>query len=102
MAGSFSYSLARLINILFEIYIIIIIIRSVLSWMGNMPHHPLVMILRRLTDPVFRFVHRVFPYTVIGGIDFSPILIVVALMLISNLITNLLLGSPGSQMVPVV
>jgi len=100
MAGSFSYSLARLINILFEIYIIIIIIRSVLSWMGNMPHHPLVIILRRLTDPVFRFVHRVFPYAIIGGIDFSPILIVIVLMLINNLITSLLLGTP-SQMVPV-
>jgi YggT family protein len=49
------------------------------------------MILRALTDPVFRLAHRHLPFLVVGGIDISPIVIVIALYFIDNFFTGLLL-----------
>ena len=93
MTGNFYGSLAQIIHFAIQVYIFIIIIRSVASWMGNVPSNPFFHLLKRLTDPVFRFVHRVLPYnvTVIGNIDISPIIIILALFLVDRLVTGLLL-----------
>ncbi len=90
--GHLLKALAQLLHLVIQIYIIIIIIRAVISWLGNIPPNPLFVLLRRLTDPVFRVVHRFLPLTIIGGIDISPIIILVALYLIDNLITNLMIN----------
>ena len=92
MSGNFFGALAQIIHFAIHVYIFIIIIRSVASWMGNVPPNPFFNLLKRLTDPVFRFVHRVLPYnvTVIGNIDISPIIIILALLLVDWLFTGLL------------
>jgi YggT family protein len=92
MTGNFFGALAQIIHFAIQVYIFIIIIRSVASWMGNVPPNPFFNLLKRLTDPVFRFVHRVLPYnvTIIGNIDISPIIIILALYLVDRLVTGLL------------
>lgn len=77
--ANFLKAFAQLFHMLVQLYILIIIIRSVLSWMGNVPRNQFTLVLRRLTDPVFRWVHKTLPFTIIGGIDISPIIIVMAL-----------------------
>lgn len=93
MSGNFFGALVEIIHIAIQIYIFIIIIRSIVSWMGNVPPNPFFNLLRQLTDPVFRFVHRILPYnvTVIGNIDISPIIIILGLYLVDRLVTGLLL-----------
>lgn len=59
--------------------------------MGTIPPNPLIMLLRRLTDPVFRLVHRKLPFLIIGGIDVSPIAIVVVLYFIDDFLTRVML-----------
>ena len=88
---NFLKAFAQLFHALIQIYIIIIIIRSVISWMGHIPPNRFIMILRALTDPVFRLVHRHLPFLVVGGIDISPIVIVIVLYFIDNFFTGLLL-----------
>jgi len=83
-------SLVQVIQLAIEVYIIIIVIRSIISWAGNMPPNNLTYFLRRITDPVFRTVHKYLPFTIIGGIDISPIIIIFTLYLINNLLTRLL------------
>ena len=92
IVGNFLKVLAQLIHLLIQIYILIIIVRSVISWIGNIPPNRLIYILRKLTDPVFRYVHRLFPFAIIGGIDISPILIVIALYFIDNFFYGVLMG----------
>jgi YggT family protein len=94
MTGNFFGALAQIIHFAIQVYIFIIIIRSVASWMGNVPPNPFFNLLKRFTDPVFRFVHRVLPYnvTVIGNIDISPVIIILALFLVDRIVANLLLG----------
>jgi YggT family protein len=91
MLGHIVRALAWLIHYLIHIYIFVIIIRSVISWMGNIPPSAFTRILRRLTDPVFRWVHKHIPFTIIGRIDISPIIIIVALYFLDLLIYNLLM-----------
>jgi len=92
MGGNFFGALAEIIHIAIQIYIFIIIIRSVVSWMGNVPRNPFFNLLRQLTDPVFRFVHRVLPrnIAIVGNIDISPIIIILGLYLVDRLVTGLL------------
>ncbi|MCK4763744.1 MAG: YggT family protein [Candidatus Aminicenantes bacterium] len=92
IAGNFLRVLANLIHGVINVYILIIIVRSVMSWMGRVPRHPLVRVLRQLTDPVFRYVHRVLPFTIVGGIDISPLMIVMALYFIDDFLYSVLLG----------
>jgi YggT family protein len=58
--------------------------------MGNIPTNHFIILLRRITDPVFRFVHRHLPFTIVGGIDISPIIIVMVLLLIDAVIIGTL------------
>jgi YggT family protein len=89
--GNFLNGVVELIHIAINVYIFIIIIRAVISWVGTFPTNNFVIILRRLTDPVFRLVHRYLPFTIIGGIDISPIIIVMVLYFIDSV----LLGTLG-------
>ena len=82
---------AQLFHLLIQLYILIIIVRSFISWMGGIPPNPVVTILYRLTDPIFRLVHRRLPFLIIGGIDVTPMMIIIALYFIDHLLTGLML-----------
>ena len=91
ISASLLRALAQLIHTLIQLYILVIIVRAVISWMGDIPPNPLVMIIIRLTDPLFRFLHRRMPFLIVGGIDISPMIIVFALYLLDSLVTGLIL-----------
>lgn len=90
--GNLIKSFAQLLHLIIGLYIIVIIVRSIISWMGNIPTNSFILILRRLTDPLFRFMHKRFPYTIVGGVDISPIIIIVILYFIDNFIYNVLIN----------
>lgn len=91
ISASFLRALAQIIHTLIQLYILVIIVRAVISWMGDIPPNPLVMVIIRLTDPLFRFLHRRMPFLIVGGIDISPMIIVFALYLLDSLVTGLIL-----------
>lgn len=72
-----------------NIYIWVIIIAALLSWVNPDPSNPIVQILRRLTEPAYAFVRRYIP-TVIGGIDLSPIIIILALQFLDLFLVRVL------------
>lgn len=92
IAGNLFKAVAQLIHLVIQAYILIIIIRSVISWVGTIPPNRFIIVLRKLTDPVFRYVHKMLPFTIIGGIDISPIIIVIVLYFIDNLLYGILMG----------
>ncbi len=91
ISASIFRAFAQLVHTLIQLYILVIIARAVISWLGDITPNPLVMIIMRLTDPLFRFIHRRLPFLIIGGIDISPMVIVFALYLLDSLATGLLL-----------
>ena len=66
---------------LINIYIWVIIISSLLSFVNPDPFNPIVQILYRVTNPAYDLVRRYIP-TNIGGIDLAPLVIIVALQVI--------------------
>jgi YggT family protein len=71
--------LARLI----DLYSLIVLASVVLSWVQLSPDHPLVRFTHALTEPVLAPIRRVLPE--LGGLDFSPMVLLVALRLLRGL-----------------
>lgn len=86
------YALLQLIDTVISIYIWIIILHVILSWLVafnvvNMRNRVVYLIadaLYRLTEPVMRPVRRVIP--AVGGFDLSPVVVILLLVFIRNLL----------------
>ncbi len=72
-----------------NIYFFIVIIAALITWVSPDPYNPIVQILRRLTEPVFRLVRRVLPFVVIQGVDLSPVVVLIALQVVQQLLWEL-------------
>lgn len=80
-------SLALLASLVFNILYILLVIRIILSWVGD-THNELVQIVYRVTDPILVPFRRL-PLQ-IGGIDFSPIVAFLVLSVVRNFVVNIL------------
>ena len=77
--SNFLQALASILNTVLTIYFWIIIISAVLSWVNPDPYNPIVRIINNLTQPAFNFIRRWLPFTLIGGLDLSPIVLLLAI-----------------------
>lgn len=80
IASNFLSALASILDTVLSIYMWIIIIAALVSWVSPDPYNPLVRFLYRATDPVLRPVRRV--VGVMGGLDFSPLIVILIIMFI--------------------
>ncbi len=75
--GNFINAVATIIDYILTIYMWIVIIRALISWVNPDPYNPIVQILYRLTDPVLYRVRRYMPRALFSfGIDFSPVIVI--------------------------
>jgi len=72
---------ATILHSVISIYIWVIIISSLLTWVKPDPHNPIVQALYKLTEPVYNIVRRRIN-TTFGGMDLTPIIILFALQFI--------------------
>ena len=89
IASTLLYALAEILHSIIQIYIWIIIISALLSWVRPDPFNPIVALLYRLTEPAYSLIRRIIP-TSIGGFDIAPIIILVLLQLIDKTMIMLL------------
>ncbi len=80
------FAIVQLIHSVISLYIWVIIIAAVLSFVQPDPRNPIVDVLNRLTQPAFAFVRRKMPFVVFSGIDLSPIVIIFGLQFIDTLL----------------
>ena len=88
-AGIIFLSLGELAKLAVYTIIFSIFIRALLSWFSNGLQHPITRLLGSFTDPILRPVQRILPAT--GGIDLSPLVVFIAMMLILKLVVQPLL-----------
>jgi YggT family protein len=81
--GNFIIAVARIIDIALTLYMWIIVIRAVLSWVNPDPYNPIVRFLYQITEPVMARVRRWIPFRAMG-IDFSPIIILLAIVFLQS------------------
>lgn len=82
-------SLARLVDLVFSIYMFIVIARALISWVSPDPYNPIVRFLHNATDPLLYRLRRLLPFST-GGIDFSPMILIFLLYLVQGVLVRLL------------
>ena len=96
--GSLSYLLVKLVQLLsflLSLYIWVVVIRALLSWVRPDPYHPVVRFICNLVDPVTYRISQIIP-TRFGMVDLSPLLLIIIVQLIrSYLIPVLISGLAG-------
>ena len=88
--GHFIIAVARIIDIALTIYMWIIIIRAVLSWVNPDPYNPIVRFIEQVTEPVMAPVRRWIPIRGMG-IDFSPIIVLLVIIFLQSFLVKSLL-----------
>lgn len=76
--STFIQAIAQMLHMIINLYIWIVIIASLLSFVRPDPSNPIVQILYRLTNPVYVYIRKYIP-TVFSGIDVAPIIVILAL-----------------------
>jgi YggT family protein len=73
----------------------IVIIAAVISWVSPDPRNPIVRFLRLTTEPLFRPFRRLLPPSRTGGLDFSPIFVLLAIYLLYRFVARLAVSAIG-------
>lgn len=81
--------LGSIVLSLINIYVWVIIIAALLSFVNPDPYNPVVQFLHRVTQPAYRLVRR-FIRTDFNGLDLAPLVIIVALQIVIVLLSALL------------
>ncbi len=79
VAKNLLVAVAKILDIGLSAYMWILIIRAVLSWVNPDPYNQIVRSIASITDPVLSWLRRQFPL-VAGGIDFSPMVAILAIL----------------------
>jgi len=83
-------ALAYILDLGLTIYMWLIIARALLSWVNPDPYNPIVRFLYNVTEPVLGWVRRRVPI-VFGGLDLSPIMVLLAIVFLQKFLVASLL-----------
>ncbi len=86
LLSNFIGASATIISFVLTIYMWIIIIRALISWVNPDPNNPIVEILYRLTEPVLYPIRRRMPD--IGGLDLSPIIVFIVIIFLQSFLVG--------------
>lgn len=84
------FYLIRGIELAARVYELLILANVILSWVRPDPYNPIIRFIKRSTEPVIDLVRRSMPFLRAGPIDFSPIVLLLLLRLVSTLLVSLL------------
>ncbi|MEM7053558.1 MAG: YggT family protein [Pseudomonadota bacterium] len=73
-----------LIRLLLVMYMVLIIVEVILSWVGGGMLHPIIPLIYQLTQPVLAPIRRAVP--TLAGIDFSPLIAIIGIQFLMILI----------------
>lgn len=74
--------IAIVLGSLLNIYFWIVIVAALVTWVRPDPNNVIVRTLRMLTEPVFYRIRKWLPFTYTTGLDFSPVVVLLAIELL--------------------
>jgi YggT family protein len=83
-------SITKLVSLLLYIYLFGIFILALLSWINPGSYNPVAAVIAGLTEPLLRPARRLIPP--IGGVDLSPMAVILAIYIARMLIMPPLIG----------
>lgn len=78
------WSVLKLIVMLCNLYFFTILVQVLLSWISPGTHTPATAVLWNVNEPLLRPIRGVIP--AIGGLDLSPVFVIIALQVISRIL----------------
>ena len=84
LAGLPVLIVAHLLEICIWIYLFVIILQVVISWINPGAYSPITVLMYQLTDPLLRPLRRILPPA--GGLDWSPLVAIILLNLLLLLV----------------
>jgi YggT family protein len=89
VSGVLILSIGELLKLTVYVIVFSIFVRALLSWVSSGTHNPMARLLGSFTEPLLAPARRLLPAT--GGLDLSPIIVFMVLMLGLKLIIQPLL-----------
>ena len=93
VGSAFAGAVLQVIFAILSVIQWLVIIAAVISWVSPDPRNPIVQFLYRTTEPILRPFRKILPPRRTGGIDFSPILVILLILFVKVLLSNLFLTS---------
>ena len=93
--GCLLWSIPELIDLSINIFLVAVLIQVILSWINPGGYNPALSLLYSLTEPLLRPARSLLPP--ISGLDLSPMLVMIGLVLLKMLLLpplKLVTGSP--------
>ena len=86
--GNLCQAVATVLDKVLWLYSIVIMVAVLISWVSPDPFNPIVQFLRSVTEPLFAWVRRHFPFAVVGVIDLSPIVLFLVIQLLQMVVVR--------------
>lgn len=96
VGGAFTSALIQVLLLLLSLIQWLVIIAALISWVSPDPRNPIVQFLFRTTEPILRPFRRILPPSRTGGIDLSPILVILLIYFLRQFLISLFGGTASS------
>lgn len=95
IVGYFLMAAAKVADVLLVLFMWVIIFRAILSWVNPDPRNAIVRFIHNATEPVLYPIRSKLPIN-FGGIDFSPIIVFLAIIFLRTFVVNSLMRVAAS------
>jgi len=85
--SNFITAIAKVLDVVLVMFMWIVIARAILSWVSPDPYNPIVRFIHKITEPVLHQIRKRLPLN-FGGIDFSPILVLLAVIFMRQFVVQ--------------
>ena len=80
-------AIAKVVDVVLVMFMWVVIARAILSWVSPDPYNPIVRFIHNITEPVLYQIRKRLPLN-FGGIDFSPILVLLAIIFLRQFVVQ--------------
>lgn len=78
--------LVGFVSWILELYSYVIIAAALITWVSPDPRNPVVVFLRRATEPVLEPVRRLLPPWRTAGLDLSPVIVLIVIQFVQRVV----------------
>lgn len=89
--GNLLLGLAKVMDFVLVLFMWIVVVRAVLSWVSPDPYNPIVRFIYNVTEPVLARIRALIPMN-FGGIDLSPIVVFLGVIFLRVFLVESLVG----------
>ena len=85
----FAVAILRVILIFLTFIEVIVVVAALISWVSPDPRNPIVQLLYQVTRPILRPFQRLLPPRRTGGLDISPIFVILIIEILKAVVPSL-------------